>query len=56
MGPGAGWGVEGVCSPPKFWATQTFWAAREIWAKPVFKEVSTFLFYYFEEIDTSILT
>ena len=39
----------GGCSPPKFWASQLFWAAKEIWAKPVFKEVSMFLF--FEEID-----
>ena len=24
-----GWGGEGGCSSPKFWATQIFWAARE---------------------------
>ena len=36
--------------PPNFGQLECFGAAREIWAKSVFKEVSTF-FYYFEEID-----
>ena len=35
--------------PPKSQATQIFWPGREIWAKPVFKEVSMFFFYHFEE-------
>ena len=31
-----GWGGEGGCSPPKFWATQIFWAARENLGKTSF--------------------
>ena len=38
-------GAGGAAAPPKFWATQIFWAEREIWAKPVFKEVSMFVFF-----------
>ena len=32
-----GWGGEGGCSPPKFWATQVFLAARENLGKASFQ-------------------
>ena len=51
-GFGGGGGGRHSPLPPKkkLWATQIFWAARQIGAKPCFKEVSMF-FYYFEETD-----
>lgn len=46
--------IQGDCSCELalalFWVTQSFLAAREIWAKPIFKEVSMFFYYYFGEI------
>ena len=49
---GGGWGVaRGAAAPLKFWVTQSCLTAREIWAKPIFKEVSMFFYYYFGEIN-----
>ena len=45
-GGGGGGGARGAAAPLKFWVTQSFLAAREIWAKPIFKEVSMFFYYY----------
>ena len=45
-----GRGDEGGCSPPNFGQLGFFGQQEKIWAKPGFKDVSMF-FYYFEEIN-----
>ena len=42
---------EGGCSPPNFGQLRVFGQQEKIWPEPVFKDVSMFLNYYFEEIN-----
>ena len=45
-------GGEGGGSPPEIFGQLRFFGQQEeIWARPVFKDVSFFYYYYFEEIN-----
>ena len=47
-----GWGGEGGCSPPKFWATRIFLGSeRKFGQNQFFKTFPWFLNHYFEEIN-----
>ena len=44
-------GARGAAAPPNFRQLRFFGQQEKIWAKPVFKDVSMLLYYYFEEIN-----
>ena len=44
-------GARGAAVPPNFGQLRFFGQQEKIWAEPVFKDVSMFLYYYFEEIN-----
>ena len=44
-------GARGAAAPPHFGQLRFFGQQEKIWAKPVFKDVSMLLYYYFEEIN-----
>ena len=46
-----GGGARGAAAPPKFGQLIFCGQQEKIWAEPVFKDVSMFLYYYFEEIN-----
>ena len=43
--------TRGAAAPPNFGQLRFFGQQEKIWAKPGFKDVSMFFYYYFEEIN-----